>query len=440
MTGGDSSTRGSDDNLRKIALVVASLEADAAAALLTQFPEPLARRVRQAVAEGGDFDPVEQQLAIADFLRQTSRPPAWDSTSPAHDSAAVELDDGLARQFATAAEDGAVAPRDDAHELQPENLQREVPGDMSGPHEVWQQLREVASCQLGACLDREHPQTIAVVLAKLPPAHAANVLAELSPDLQAEALRRLETVRLPATEVLDEIGRTLLERCAQREAEQRQRRAGEEAVAAILSAARDADRARWSRQIHGEITPIATRLPIDSSPHSHSRTGDSPLPCSDSDAIEPEEFPRRNGPVVAPTVIPLDSPEENGIAQEMGESSQARTGDDPPSAANTPGLASLLAWSDRELARLMAVADPWAVVLALAGTTPDVAQAWLARLPAAEARRVAHFLTQLGPWRLSDAVQAERDLLVVAGRLRRSAGVADETRAGERTGGTWRAS
>ena len=80
------------DNLRKAALVVASLDDDAADALLDGLPRAQAEALRRAVAALDHIDPREQDAAIAAFLRGAPQPLRSEPSG-------IELDEGLARRL-----------------------------------------------------------------------------------------------------------------------------------------------------------------------------------------------------------------------------------------------------------------------------------------------------------------------------------------------------
>jgi flagellar motor switch protein FliG len=61
-------------------------------------------------------------------------------------------------------------------------------------------------------LGEEHPQTVALVLSRLPPRQAAAVFAELLPDRQFSVVCRLATMREPSTEVIGDVERGLRRR------------------------------------------------------------------------------------------------------------------------------------------------------------------------------------------------------------------------------------
>ena len=66
-------------------------------------------------------------------------------------------------------------------------------------------LRRVDPSQLASLLQQEHPQTIALVLSYLKPAHAAAVISCLPPDLQTEVGMRVATMDRTSPEVVREV-------------------------------------------------------------------------------------------------------------------------------------------------------------------------------------------------------------------------------------------
>ena len=70
-------------------------------------------------------------------------------------------------------------------------------------------LKDIDAKQLTSFLQNEHPQTISLILTQLSTQHAASVLSELSPELQAEVALRIATMEKIAPEILHEIEQTL---------------------------------------------------------------------------------------------------------------------------------------------------------------------------------------------------------------------------------------
>ena len=70
-------------------------------------------------------------------------------------------------------------------------------------------LHEASPRSLAPFLEREHPQTIAVIVSHLPSDRAAEVLAGLPGDLQIEVARRLVDLEETDPEILQEVERGL---------------------------------------------------------------------------------------------------------------------------------------------------------------------------------------------------------------------------------------
>ncbi len=76
----------------------------------------------------------------------------------------------------------------------------------SGPFDF---LRDIDAAQIVSFLQAEHPQTVALVLAHLPPAQAAIVLTGLHPDIQTEVAMRIALMDRTMPDVIKEVDRLL---------------------------------------------------------------------------------------------------------------------------------------------------------------------------------------------------------------------------------------
>jgi len=77
--------------------------------------------------------------------------------------------------------------------------------ESSFTHTGFSMIKDIDAKQLVGYLQNEHPQTISLVLTQLNAHHAAAVLAELAPELQAEVSLRVATMEKIAPEILTEI-------------------------------------------------------------------------------------------------------------------------------------------------------------------------------------------------------------------------------------------
>ena len=74
---------------------------------------------------------------------------------------------------------------------------------------VWEKLGKVDDVALSAYLGNEYPQTAAVILSKIEPAHAAKTLAHLPPEFALEVVARMLRIDVVHDEVLRDLERTL---------------------------------------------------------------------------------------------------------------------------------------------------------------------------------------------------------------------------------------
>ncbi len=214
--------------IRKAAIFVASLDRKTADLILDQMPDDVAEAVRRAILDLGAIDPDEQRQVVSDFRRRrlprkgaTSFMPLGSGPSSAFRMPGVELDLELAKKFS------------------PPPLERGTPSPTQTPSPTsppFRFLREAEADHLARVLAVERPQTIALVLAHLPPQHAGSVLVRLEADLQVEVIRRLIDLEETDPEILREVERGLELRLSKQVPMQRRRVAGMAAVAGILEA------------------------------------------------------------------------------------------------------------------------------------------------------------------------------------------------------------
>src|SRR4051812_47099829 len=133
-------------NLRKAAVLVASLDPQNAAAVLSHMTPGQADAVRQAVCNLERLDPREQRRVIEEFFRVGP-------LVPTRQPSGLELDDRLGRQLSGTSTN---AP----------------PSEAPTTDEPFKLLHEAPTEWLAPLLEREHPQTIAVVVSRLTPERA----------------------------------------------------------------------------------------------------------------------------------------------------------------------------------------------------------------------------------------------------------------------------
>ncbi len=201
----------SESSLRKAAILIASLDAATAEALLAQMPPAQAEAVQNEMLQLGAIDPAEQETIIEEFFR-------LGPLIPETDPPGLELDDSLSHRFAKPT--GAPASR-------------ALHAEGNGPFHFLQQTEAEA---LVPFVEREHPQTVALLLSHLSPDRAGHVLARLTPALQADVIRRMVDLEETDPQVVREVERAV-EQWLQTQQTQRLPAAGVAAVSAILNSA-----------------------------------------------------------------------------------------------------------------------------------------------------------------------------------------------------------
>jgi flagellar motor switch protein FliG len=237
-------------NLRKAAMLVASLDERNAEALLTQMTPAQAQAVRRAIESLGPIDAVEQQDVIEEFFRVGP-------LVPGKQPSGIELDDRLARRLSISQPSERISSESSNADLAPFRFLYEAPAHSLTPF-----------------LEREHPQTVAVVVSHLPAERAAEVLAGLSGELQIEVARRLIDLDEADPEILLEVEKGLETWLGQQMRGDQRRTAGLAALNNILDAATAQTRqhilanlARHDRQLAAQLkgpqTPDITFAEIE---------------------------------------------------------------------------------------------------------------------------------------------------------------------------------
>lgn len=95
--------------------------------------------------------------------------------------------------------------------IMPAERVKEVMEDIRGPsgRTMWDKLSNVGEGVLASYLRNEYPQTVAVILSKLKPDHAARVLAELPRDFAVDVVTRMLRMDTVQKEVIVQVEQTL---------------------------------------------------------------------------------------------------------------------------------------------------------------------------------------------------------------------------------------
>jgi flagellar motor switch protein FliG len=359
-------------SIRKAAILVSTLDDRAADALLEQMGDELAARVRSALVELDDIPAAEQQAVLIEFFAGSK--PA--SSPVAADDDGVQLDLSLA-----------------------ERVEQALPAEPTSPQQrrPFAFLDAVPPRETARVLARESALTIAVVIARLDPALAAELLELLPSGLATDALERMAWLEQPAEEVLADIERQLRLDLAPFQSPSRgpDSLAGMQALLGAMGAdARDRMLAgllqrngRLARQLGyeksaGSIT--ASRFRMESS---GKRAASAPQFLAGHPLVNPSHREANASRLPARHPAPLVEFDD------------------------------LLTLSDEALRRVFAAADPKVVMLALTGAPEPLLARILGQLPATDAATLRQRLNNPGAIRLSDIEAAQEQLAAVARRL-----------------------
>ena len=346
--------------LRKVAILVATLDKPLAERLLADLPAREEDAVRKMVERLGEIDPEEYRAVVADF-RQGLAPPPKTATEPLQTKMdGVELDPSLLARIAD----------DDFSAAMPEIQQSASP---------WQTLSDADASTLVEMLSAEQPQTIAVVLSRLETSRSAELLTKLSPTLQTEVLTRLADLD-PADEQTLEVVASQLAQWLKGHQQRRQRMdAGRDLVQRILQETPDSQRAVLLTRLSKQNPVLAGNLSAE--PHAK-------LSVARQSFTQPATYQPKPR---------MTAPQIDTQSEEATESS------DP--------LMDLESLDDQGLLRALRQADRQTVMLALAGASESLMKRIVKDLPRRKANQFRQQVRTMGPMRLSDMVTAQRELL-----------------------------
>jgi flagellar motor switch protein FliG len=348
--------------LRKAAILISSLDAPAADALLDQMGPEQAAKVRSAMMELDEIPASEEQQVLAEFMQRHSSPALAQALRAGEPD--VELDISPA---------GA----DVSPPAEP-TAQREMP---------LQFLASAAPDQLARALLAEQPQTIAAVIAHLAPEQTAGVLERLPPELATESLERMASLSPLAPAVLADLEKGLQRRMA-RQGPPAPGSPADKRVSAVIGAMDFRQRERLLLQLSRRNAALVDRLGLSPA------TGD----LGPAAAYKTAHFRYR---------------------LQRSEPSAPKDEAEPP----VLGFADVAQLDDESLRAVFAATEPAVVLLALTGAHERLLNRVLRQLPARDAAVLRERIEHPGPVRLREIDQAQEQLAKVASRLAREGAI-----------------
>jgi len=198
-------------DLRKAAILLMSLPEEQAAQMLGRLDSKQVEAVCIEIARIGDITGEEQETAIKAFAE--ANPNSLVARSGGLDVAKDLVEKALGKQATSTME----------------NVRHSIEALPFGF------LQKVDSQNLLTFIIDEHPQTIALILAHVPPPQAAVIISGLPPERQLSVIRRLATMAQTSPEIIREVETGLKHRMASVMSQQFENAGGVGSVAEILN-------------------------------------------------------------------------------------------------------------------------------------------------------------------------------------------------------------
>jgi flagellar motor switch protein FliG len=200
--------------LRKAAILLVVLGDEAASAIYRQLPVEQVERITREIADLRAVDPETALSVLEEFDRMVM---TGDYLAQGGREYANQL---LVRAFG---EEGA------------QDLLRQVSHAAEASASKLDSLRKADPTQLAKFIEGEHPQTIALILAHLESKQASTLLLLLSPELRAEAIKRLAQLRQFSPEMAERVSLVLHKRLESLGDQSRRAYAGLRGVADLMN-------------------------------------------------------------------------------------------------------------------------------------------------------------------------------------------------------------
>ena len=218
----------------KAAVLLLSLGAETASAVLRHLGESEVRKVSQALAKTRFIDPEQLDHVDRDFKESLA--------------SGMNLNiDG--REFAMTVVNRALADQDAPASEQRSEILAEIEQTVSGDLGLASILHGVPASALAAILEGEHPQIAALILAHVASATAAETVALLPEALQADVVERLARLESVSVRLASEVAGVLKERVAGLSKPAESSLGGPKAVAEVLNHADKTVEARIFEEI-----------------------------------------------------------------------------------------------------------------------------------------------------------------------------------------------
>ncbi len=465
------------DNIRRIAVLVSSVDSPTARQLLLHLPTHVAKQVRRALQHLGPISPSERQRILAEFQSTAAKQnaPTANSSLSAASTARGAMNHDAPQYVSDSSVTAAHQPRShspslaqysdfDSNRLDPQHhsSNHTSPSQQSAHQSVSHSEQSVAgdSSQsawarmdiraLSHFLRSERPTVIAVVINQLAPNTGVALLQQLPLSMHREVLQAIGSLQEFDSEAMLAIEEHLSERLKDYELRIDSESKGTRRIAALLAAAPPELQETWSRFVHiavdpldasvdqsetsapdqPEIAPIQTAAPKNSvqpaardtsTPVTASRTTERAAERAKpptATSLEPRSQATFEALASQNTVVDTntDDADKAYILPFLGTSEPKQLSDVDRSLIQLE-FEQILSLTTYQLAQILTAANSSTVLLALAGASPNFMKRFYSMLNKADARALASRLSQIGPLKLRDIDEAQRSISELAAKL-----------------------
>ncbi len=423
----------SDNRLRQISMLVASVDGESARHLLLNLPTDIARKVRAMAAEMGPIPPEERKALMLELQKAQSRTPTKpsgvQSTGPAESDSGAPNSDHFS---ASSLYSQASSLNSQASSLNSQDSQQSLLDIPAADAPAWTRLSVEAMVRF---VRHERPTVIAVIVHQLSARQAAAVLQRLPRSISREVLRCFGTLQEINPEAMQAIDEHLSERLSEYRHKIENEIENTRRINELLAAAPPELKQQWANWIQPEVFEQEDQ-PTSAARSSHSPSG-SPFESSLQSTLDqiyqsatittndafssdttrvpnpframPQHARQDDSESGTPMTIPFPSKSSMGIElatrMEPPDRSRASTVDQ---SLNQLDFERILTLSAEQLASLLSGLDSQTVLLSLAGASPQFMRRFNAMLEPSDAKVLGDRIRKVGPLQLRDIDEAQR--------------------------------
>lgn len=385
-------------SIRKAAVLIRSLDADSTARLLAQLRPEESQALREAIRNLGAVDDDELFHVAAELQAPRKSKP----TSP-QPEVVLELSGEIPVDIPVPNS----APRTELRFNSQLAELRHLAANAHNSAPFFQSLLTSETQSLAEFLNREHSQTIAVVLSYLPATKAAEVLGGLADERQADVVQRLADLRDADADTLRVVEHGLEVWLAEQRREKLRHSDRMSIVGSILTAAKASARQAILLRLQTRDGQLARQIERQiAKPDSISK-------ASAANWESSRELRRR----------PIGPPEHRGQPWDAPAKEHGLVGSVDPQCSEFAkcsreiGFDDLVQLSKPDLAELMRSIDPRVLCCALAGANEQLLDRVCDTLPRRERKAYRRQVRSFGPVTLRDVDVAQRVVTAAASKI-----------------------